>query len=149
MPLSRHFLVEIKSEEQNFPRTYFNDCLNPVTAWNQPLNRHVSQIYGIFLKNVCEEVPFFVKLRSFSCRFPRAYWNTCFVLILLQCRPGFVLVGRGMILPPHQSRCSPNGVASPPKTESLTENEHPIHWNMKSPLQKWFLGKYQKAGNYR
>ena len=46
--------------------------------------------------------------------------------------------------PSHQSRCNPNGVPSPPKNESPTENEPPIHWNIKSPLKKWFLEKIQK-----
>ena len=36
------------------------------------------------------------------------------------------------------------GVPSPPKNESPTENEPPIHWNIKSPLKKWFLEKIQK-----
>ena len=37
-------VVEIKSEEEKFPRVYFNYCLNPVTVWNQPLNGHAAQI---------------------------------------------------------------------------------------------------------
>ena len=40
---------------------------------------------------------FLVKLRSFSCKFSRAYCNSCFFLILLQHKPGFALVGRDMI----------------------------------------------------
>ena len=96
-------------------------------------------------------------LRPCSCKFSRAY-NSCFFLILLQHKPGFALVGSGMIgVPPttwfpppssHKSRCNTNGVPSPLKNESPTENEPPIHWNMKSPLKKRFLEKNPKAANY-
>ena len=109
----------------------------------------------MFQKFICEEVPFLIKLRSFSTKFSRAYCNSCFFLILLQHKQGFALVGECMIgVPPTpwifssplpQSRCNPNGVPSPPKNESPTENEPPIHWNMKSPLKKWFLEKKSKS----
>ena len=74
-------------------------------------------------------MPFLVKLRSFFCKFSRACCNSCFFLILLQHKPGFAPVGRGMI-----GVAPTSWIFCPPPIEAFaTLMGCPLHLKMNPP----------------